>query len=328
MPSNTSEVRVAYIGNFEPEFSTENEVKHALGVLGCEVDEIQEHNQAAWELLVGRLFDRYYDMVLWTSTAGLVQQLPADLPWRMLDAAERNSIPTVGYHLDRWWGLDREHQLRWPFFSCESVFTADGGHQAEFEEVGINHTWAPPGISERWCRPGNFRDEYACDVVFVGGWDNYGHREWKHRTELISFLGQVYGDGFLALPKRGHHAIRGLELNDVYWSAKVVVGDSCLVPNTDGSPATHYCSDRVPETMGRGGVLVHPHVDGVSQAAFSHWSWPLGDWAELRRVVDELIHNDEVSETTRQTSMAETRLANTYTERMKFVLTEILGVDP
>ena len=42
-------------------------------------------------------------------------------------------------------------------------------------------------------------------------------------------------------------------------SVDAVVGDSCLVP-----PTRLYYSDRMPETIGRGGLLIHPYVEGCT----------------------------------------------------------------
>lgn len=284
---------IAQIGNFEPEFSTENELRHALETLGHIVVPLQEGDPRALEELIGGLTigdTLAPSFVLWTRTKGLADKWGHEGQWRFLAEARRRRIPVVGYHLDRWWGLKRETELHTePFFQVDLLCTADGGHQEEWKSIGANHVWFPPAISERWCQRGNFREEYACDVVFVGGGLDYGHREWKHRAELITNLSNWYGDRFKLIPGPGRHAIRGLELNDVYESATVVVGDSCLVPNPDGSPATHYCSDRIPETLGRGGLLLHPFVDGVDGLFGRQFGWPLGDWAGLLAMIDGLL---------------------------------------
>jgi len=55
--------------------------------------------------------------------------------------------------------------------------------------------------------------------------------------------------------------MRGDDLNDLYASATVVVGDS-LCP---GFTKDHYWSDRVYETLGRGGFLIHPYIKGLGE---------------------------------------------------------------
>jgi hypothetical protein len=319
-------LRITYIGNFEPEFSTENEYAHAFRQLGHEIHEVQEGDHQQFGILCDQLLHhRQPDLILWTRTKGLADRHGNEMQWAMARLAGRAGVPLVGVHLDRWWGLERQMQVvEDPYFrAVDLLFTADGGHQREFDAVGVNHRWLLPGISERWCQPGCQREEYDCDVVFVGGWRDYGHKAWKHRAELVNHLSRWFGDRFLALPRPGQPAIRGLELNDVYWSAKVVVGDSCLVPKVDGSPATHYCSDRVPETLGRGGVLLHPEVRGVVglDEPFNGrnvaW-WSLGDWANLNSTLDHLLHAD--MDDARLHGIDAIREDHTYTVRARQIL--------
>jgi hypothetical protein len=115
-------------------------------------------------------------------------------------------------------------------------------------------------------------------------------------------------------PKQGQHAVRGLALNDVYWSAKVVVGDSCLAPKVNGTPMTNYCSDRVPETLGRGGLLIHPNVEGVSEV-FGYPGWPLGDWDMLRSRIDYWI--EKSNDRDRMVAIDNIKKDHTYTVRMQ-----------
>lgn len=324
-------MRIVQIGNFEPEYSTENEILDALLRRSHDVSTLQEQDAFGWKILNADLASagERPDMIVWTSTISLNDQVDFRYQYQMLDLARRFGVPTVAVHLDRWWGLDREHQLDRPFFACQYVYTADGGHQEQFRSKGINHFWMPPAISERWCQPGTPKPEYDCDVVFVGGWRDYGHKEWTHRRQLVEFLSETYGDRFLALPRRNQPAIRGLELNDVYWSAKVCVGDSCLVPKPDGSPMTHYCSDRIPETVGRGGYLLHPAVEGITPfGVFYKGAWPvcdywdgLGEWDSLRHRIDEELETGEWgSEENRLNRIEFMKKRHTYTVRMGQVL--------
>jgi hypothetical protein len=323
--------QVAYIGNFEPTYSTENEYAHAFEQNDCAVHRIQEGDATQLALLCDQLLQRRGpDFILWTRTKSLSDRIDDVTWWKMARLAGRSGVPVVGVHLDRWWGLGRQQDLfATPYFrAVDIMFTADGGHDHLWERTGINHSWLPPGISERWCNLGVAKPQYDCDVVFVGGWRNYGHPEWKHRHELIAKLSTWYGDRFLALPRPFADAIRGLELNDVYVSAKVVVGDSCLVPKADGSPMTHYCSDRIPETLGRGGILFHPAVEGVNARADDPFgfsaTWPLGDWAALKRSIDASIESDfGWREALRPEYVERVSQEHTYTVRARQILDEL-----
>jgi hypothetical protein len=290
---------IAYIGNFRPEHSTENDVLKTLRGMGHEVSWVQEDEPAAWDTLIsvlrGELRDALpIDLVLWTSTYDYAQKVGPEIQRGMQWTARTLGIPTMGFHLDRWWGLKRwERVLTEPFFRCDYVLTADGGHQAEFGAADVNHHWSPPAIAPHNAVRGKYREELACDVLFVGSWQGGYHEEWAHRPQLIKHLQRNWGKRLLLLPPRGAPRVVGQDLADAYASAKVVVGDSCLVPKADGSPMTHYCSDRVFETIGRGGLLIHPFVDGVIEPATitvtdsllragEHLSaWHLGEWGEL-----------------------------------------------
>lgn len=282
-------MRIFYLGNFVPEFSTENEILTALAVHGHEVVSVQEGDDTAMRLAAKQLDVERPSFLLWTRTASLARKAP-QAQHVLLRTARRCGVPVIGYHLDRWWGLRRQREIRSdPFFRVDLLVTADGGHDDQWAAAGVNHVWFPPAVSARWCVIGEPRDEYMSRVAFVGNWQDY-HPEWTHRRQLVEFLRDRFGDDVRFWPEPGRPAIRGFDLCDLYASVDVVVGDSCLVPRVDGSPMVRYCSDRVPETLGRGGVLVHPHVDGISDR-FPHVSWPLGDWDALGHVIDDTLNS-------------------------------------
>jgi hypothetical protein len=323
-----SHLRCAIIGSFGP-YNTESELVDACQRNAIETYTVVEADPNAVLGLTNRLRNGNYndlDFIIWTSTKQHRDSWGEALQWELIATARKAGVPLVALHLDRWWGLKRQDWLDDPYFQIDLVVTADGGHEDMWPTKGINHAWLPPGVSERWCQPGSFREEYACDVVFVGNWRDYGHREWHHRPEMIDFLSRTYPNrggrrGLMCIPRIGGDTIRGLELNDVYWSAKVVVGYSCLVPKVDGSPMTHYCSDRIPETLGRGGILVHPYVEGLqwsSGGPFSFNSWGLGDWKQLRGLIDEIIGWDVDSALDeRMTSINQIKTDGTYTVRIR-----------
>lgn len=283
-------MRVLQVGNFGAPHSTENELRKALLACGHEVTALQENQPGAFTSATRAVAD--HSMVLWTRT-GWNPPIPHDTQLEFLTAAADAGVPTVGYHLDRWWGLNREGQvLEEPFFRCSLVVTADGGHDAEWADAGVHHRWLPPAVSSFECNPGLVKGRYQSDIAFVGSWRPGYHAEWTHRPELVEHLQRTYGPRCRFWPQAGKPAIRGQALRDLYASAKILVGDSCLAGN-----ATRYWSDRIPETIGRGGFLIHPWVEGIDE----HYSpgehllcWPLGDWDELDRQIRwALDHPDE-----------------------------------
>lgn len=315
---------IAYCGNFTPPHSTENHCKKAFENLGHTVWPIQESG-LDWTTLPDLVAGS--DVFWWTRTAGYD---PPDLE-AQARAIKSLNVPTVGGHLDRWVGLHREPDVhRSPFFRLDWLFTADGGHPEFWAEHGINHHWSPPGILSDECDLGTFRQEYAVDVGFVGNLRNYGHKEWTmYRRHLYRFLTRRYRF------KVWEGGIRGRDLADLYQSVKVLVGDSCLagsgplLPQQVRGGTTRYFSDRIPETLGRGGFLIHPRVEGVTDALFvegEHLAcYELGDFAELGEKIDYYLANEaerlRIARQGREWMMAN----HTYEHRLTRILDTALG---
>lgn len=236
----------------------------------------------------------------------------------MLTLAQKVGVPTVALHLDRWWGLDREH-LVWeePFFRCQYVLTADGGHQTQFESIGINHVWLPPAVSHAETELGTMTEEYRGRIAFVGSWQAGYHAEWTHRPELVAWLRNNYPDTKF-WPRPNQHSIRGEALRNLYASTDIVIGDSCLVRN-----ATHYWSDRIPETVGRGGFLIHPHVEGIEDhfTVGDHlWTWDVGDWDGLKQSIESALASPDAVADVREEGRQHVRTHHTYERRVSQIL--------
>lgn len=319
MTRETRPLRLALLGNYRHPHCTEVEYKDAWERNGHTVIPVQEGEPDKLIALCDELkHGEHYDLIQWTRTPQLARENGDALQWRLIAEADRAGVPLIGVHLDRWWGLEREDMLhKDPYFRVNLLMTADGGHEQEFKDAGINHHWLLPGVSERWCKPGAFCKEIACDVMFMGSWGSY-HQAWQHRPEMISELSRAYPNTFQVYPGRNKPRIVMGDLNDYYWSAKVVIGDSCLVPKPDGSPMTHYCSDRIPETLGRGGILLHPYVDGLP---FHYESWDLGDFRGMRRRIEALLAiSDEERLKKRHDSILRILEAHTYTHRVNEII--------
>lgn len=314
-------MRIAYVGNFEPAHSTENEVRKAAVANGHDVLVVQEQH-ADWARLPSVVADHSCDLLLWTRTADLDGD-PADVKLAALDQLAEAGIPTVAFHLDRWWGLAREHQVaEEPFFRCSVVVTADGGHDDRWADVGVNHHWLPPGVSEFECVPGQARPEYTSDLAFVGSWQHY-HREWRHRKALVTHLQRRWRRRVRFWPTPNHHAIRGEALRDLYASVNIAVGDSCLT-----GAATRYWSDRIPETIGRGGFLLHPHVAGLDDhfAPGEHLAcWTLGDFRELDQIIERYLDDPNERHRVTEAGRAHVLEHHTYTVRVRQIL-DLAGV--
>lgn len=318
---------IAQIGNFGPPHSTENHLNQALRWLGHTVLQIQEEDGRGWDHL--RRFPSGYGLVLWTRTASLSAQVGDSVKAGTIDALRTAGVPIVGFHLDRWWGLRRAAEVTKDIYfrGVDLLITADGGHEKEWIDAGVRHEWMAPAVSHLECLPGEFKGELFSPVAFVGSWQGHYHDEWPHRRELVEWLATTYGDLCQFWPRRGEPAVRGDDLRHLYASAQVLVGDSCLVPNADGSPASHYWSDRIPETLGRGGLLVHPRVEGMGTAGFydkdTLLTWELGNWDELAAKIDWALAGRGRHMRTNEANAiacrgrAEVLRSHTYLERMR-----------
>lgn len=312
---------IAYVGNFEPEYSTENDVRRALESMGHDVICVQE-DRATYVGLVG------VDLVLWTSTWDDTA-LSRSVDTLMHQCAELEVV-TAALHLDVFWGTSRGDRPWWtnPMWKLQHAFTADGDHQDEFERFGVNHHWLPPGIRHDACHDGQFRDEYACDVAFVGS-NGVGYHEdvWPYRTELVNELrsmcarrGWVFRNPGGDEPK----IERNDDMNDFYASAKVTVGDS-LCPLKAQS---RYWSDRVYEATGRGGFLIMPKIHALGDVAndkigFMHpnlSTYPWGQFEELEREIEWWLEEPSQREDVRANIAAQTRQHHTYVNRMQTLL--------
>jgi len=312
-------LRVAYLGNFGADHSTENEIRKAWQARGATVLPIQEGEVRAVDVVKhAAAFDA--DLFLWTQTYGLAETGGTNVErLRMLD--DLAGIPTVGVHLDRFWGLAREPQVtEQAFFRVGLLFTADGGHDEQWADVGINHRWLPPAVSEFECVDLPDPDpDYPFQVAFVGNHTGGYHREWRHRRDLIRWLRRRYGPRLDLVPRRGEGGMRGQELARLYRSVPVVVGDSCLVGDRGRTLAGRYWSDRIPETVGRGGFLLHPAVEGLDW----HFTdgqhlrtWDVGDWDRLGGLIDHYLADVEGRDEIRAAGRAHVLQHHTYTVRV------------
>lgn len=302
-------MKIAYRGNFSQAHCTESHLSATMELLGHQVVRIQE-NAVPWRevpALCGGV-DLFWFTTTWRD----------DFPGGHAVLAElhRRGLPTVSHSLDLFVGLEREHLLEAdPFWRTRYVFTADGGHQEVFLAKGINHHWMPPGVFEPECYLAEPDPSLAQDVIFVG---SYGyHPEWSYRPQLLDWLAATYGSRFTHYDHAS--GMRGHRLNQLYASAKVVVGDSCC----PGFKQRNYWSDRVPETLGRGGFLIHPWVRGIEQQFHHQQHFVEYEYGHLRNLATEidyyLTHEDD-RERIRRVGHEWVKAHHTYTHRMKAML--------
>lgn len=322
-------MKILYLGNFTQSHCTETHLAATLESLDHEVIRTQENGYSPAQL--GNLLrNTEFDLFLFTRTWG------ESLTLEHLNEMKGRGIPTVSYHLDLYVGLTRkylhgektlEDVLRNdPFWRTDFVFTPDGDPESQkvFKANGVNHYYMKPGVFEPECTM-NQTDGYKYDVLFVGGGDKvgsphaYGHPEWNYRNELIEWLYQMYDEEFT---KFGHPqpTVRNEALNQLYADSKVVIGDSvCLA----GYTHTYYWSDRVYETMGRGGFLIHPYIKGLEEEFKEDEDivfYEYGNFEQLKEKIDYYLEHNEEREEIRRNGHRVVKANCTYTHRMKQML--------
>ena len=303
-------MRIAYVGNFRPRHSTESHISATLEAMDHEVLRIQE-DEIKEGTLLRDIASFSPDLFLWTRTwSGYVK----------IEDLKRISVPTVSYHLDLYIPISRLAKMKDdPFWKTDYVFTPDGdpGSTAVFKSMGINHHYLRPGVYKPECVDGRFNQDFSADIAFIGTTSGY-HSEWPYRAKLIEFLKNTYGAWFKTWGKPGK-SVRNEELNDVLASTKIIIGDS-LCPHF-----THqeYWSDRVYETTGRGGFMIHPRIKGLETEFKEHEEiafYNYGDFDHLKELIGWYLEHDDYREAVRKAGMNRTKTEHTYHDRMKELL--------
>jgi len=298
--SRQGKMRISFLGNFLAAESTENMIRWALEqALDHSVDLLQE-NEATLRKI--DLSCRNSDLFLWVRTPGWLKVEDREMLAWLADRGYR----TASIHLDKFWGIPEREALigKIPFWKTNFVFTADGSRDEDFEKAGVNHHWMQPAVSEVYVHPGTPRDHYRCDVGFVGAKDY--HSEYPFRRQMVEFLERTYGNRFKHIT-----GIRGHELNDVYASMKIVVGD-CIFAGTP-----RYWSDRVPETIGRHGFLLHPEVQGLDLPVATYQPQ---DLKSLKEQIDLWLFNEGPRKEVIKQGVEQIRRDDTWTVRMRQIL--------
>lgn len=302
---------IGFIGNFNVSFTTENERKWSFEKLGHKVIPFQENETTAKQLLKTK-----YDMLIYSHTHD-----PSYIIEDLIDVFKKLKeigIPTVSVHLDRWAWLKRVEDVgKEATWFTEYIFMADGSPEAVelYDEHNLNWHYLKPAVVERACYLAEPTNKYNHDIIFTGS-KGY-HPEYPFRKELIDWLHKTYGDRFAHYGNDGLGVVRESDLNMLYASSKIVVGDSCF----GGRP--NYVSDRYYEVRGRGGFLIHPRVDGVDHYGVAHYKH--GDLDHLKEVIDFYLENTNNREQMRLLGHTHVKENETYTQRAQTIINTVFG---
>lgn len=242
--------------------------------LGWDVDYRRVRDQPAADLVNAA---KGADMLLWLRTHN--HNLTGD-GYGMLRRVEDAGTVTVGLHLDLYWGVrTREQRIgKEPWWTCQHVFTADGGPRDWISKGVMRHHWCPPPFGSRYLGYGTPDPGVKARAVFVGGLVRSIHGQ--HRADLLDWARYRWGHRFLWVGRNQRTRMHHRKLNDLYASVNVVLGDSALAPR--------YWSDRVPRTLGRGGLLAYPRTDGMAEQGFTDDVMVLYDRGEFGQIAERL----------------------------------------
>lgn len=300
-------MKITYLGNFRCSWCTEVHIAFTLEKLGHEVVRLQE-NEVTLEKVVSEA--NVSDIFLWTRTYNYAN-------FDQFEMLRQIKVPTVSFHLDYYFGISRQINLTQDsFWHTDFVFQPDGDHQEEFKKLGINSYWLPPAVYGDECYMAD--EPISRDLIFVGSYNEY-HGEYPFRRELINWLYNNYPQFKLYPEAPEFIAVRGDDLNRLYASTKIAVGDSLNLPGN-----TTYTSDRIFETTGRGGFILYPKIEFLEGIFPKEIFYEVGDKSALANKIEYYLTHDEEREKLRKQCFEITKKNHTYTQRLKHLL-KIVG---
>jgi hypothetical protein len=311
--------KIVFLGNFEVSYSSENHHAKSLESLGHTVVKLQEQKAKSHVILDQALNS---DLFIWVHTHGweTTGRITMD---NVLLQLKQAGVQTITYHLDLWFGLDRQKDLQEDNFykTIGHFFTVDKLMADWFNEnTQVKGHFVPAGVYDKECyiHEAYNPDKFKYDVIFVGS-KRY-HHEHKYRSDLIDFLRATYGDRFLHVGGDGDTGtVRGDELNKIYAQSKVAVGDSLNI----NFNYPYYTSDRLFESTGRGGFTIYPRITGLEEyfedgneiVFYEH-----GNLEDLKTKIDKYLLDGLSRESIRLAGHERTKKEHTYVHRWANIL--------
>lgn len=308
---------ITFVGNFHVDYSSETHHKKSLESLGHTVIPMQEG-----QVSTNQIFEeaRKSDMLIWVHTHGWNTKPIKLTVTELFTRLKELGVPTLTYHLDLWFGIQRQKDLEEdPFYKqIGHFFTVDKLMADWFNEnTDVKGHYLQAAVFDQECYydPETLKTE---QVIFVGS-KGY-HPEWPYRPQLIDWLRDTYGGSFTHVSGDGDTGtIRGAQLNNLYAHTKVAVGDTLCI-NFD---YPYYWSDRVYETLGRGGFIIHPYIKGMEE----HFEdgehlvlYEYGDFDQLKMLIDFYLENDVERERIRKAGHEHVKANHTYKNRWQTII--------
>lgn len=311
-------MRVTFLGNFDVSYSSENHHKLSLEALGHEVIALQETKVFGDQVLQEA---QRSQMFVWVHTHNW--HTPGMPMNEVLQRLRDDKIPSVTYHLDLWLGLRRQMDMQKDdYWHIQHFFTADK-NMAEWlnENTLVKGHYLEAGVYHEECYIEKSGNVPPHELAFVGS-KGY-HPEWPYRPQLVDWLQETYKNSFAHYGGDGRGTVRGKKLNWLYADTRVIVGDSlCL-----GFKYPHYWSDRVYETMGRGGFLIMPRIPGLPDQFKDRQHivfYDFCNFAQLKDLIDYYLNTDDEREGIRHAGHEEVKAKHTYKHRWQTIIDEVI----
>ena len=160
----------------------------------------------------------------------------------------------------------------------------------------------------------NAKENNQWNAVVLGkGYSNvFTYKDKKSSEIILLYVGRVSKekniDDFCKL--------------DVGQSTKIVVGDTLCI----NFKYPDYWSDRVYETMGRGGFIIHPYVQGMEREFEDKKHlvfYEYGNFNQLKELIDYYLEHDEEREAIRKAGHELVKSKYTYRNRWEQILKEL-----
>lgn len=214
-------------------------------------------------------------------------------------------LKTASWTFDLYYGTGREGLIGTDtIFRCDYVFGPDGGNTQRLRQRRVDYHLLRQGIYDEFCYRGERNERYNYDVVFVGNF----HGAYSNRGAFMDRIGKEYN--FRWFGKWNTNEVRGDKLNELYATAKIVVGDSW--------PSPSYWSNRLYETLGRGGFLMFPKIRDIEKeyTPYEHFiPYPIYDFEKLKEKIDYYLTRPDERKKISDAALEHTKRNHTLIQR-------------
>tara|TARA_R110001592_G_scaffold335117_1_gene619708 strand:- start:6914 stop:7894 length:981 start_codon:yes stop_codon:yes gene_type:complete len=311
-------MRIAFIARFNKIYDEEGKAL-SLEKLGHEVFRFDENT-----FNTDILFNNINSVLAVNPDVVIYAKLEIPNAGDIVKQFKDNNILTVSWFPDYCfkWNIGLlKYNESCPISSADLLLIPDDTNKDKWRSLGINQQCVRQDIYDELCFIGTPIKNLNKEILFVGTVD---HPIYKHRIPLINFLEKTYGDKFLHLGGNNSDEIRNSDLNDIIASVKVVIGDSLYNPQ--------YWSNRIYETIGRGGFMLHSNIEGIDEEyeigkhfdvyniyGENHWGRNI-DFNHLKSKIDYYLSNNIIRENIALEGMNFTKKNHTLMNRSKQVV--------